>query len=191
MFLINVSTRGAVRHWVIGCLGVIAVLVLVFAGGGYYMFKKVSPTTFDVTAKADPPADASTDMLLPEKVGTFERGSIGQPDPTAGDFVSTGTKAYYYDASGQQSASVIALPTEDMQQAQAGRRPGAWNGETNSRPGNTGMSVKIPFGQMKMELALWSKQNWSYIVQTTNSTALDFAREFNPVGSAEETTSTR
>lgn len=187
MFPANVSSRGAVRHWVVGCLVLVVLTVLLFVGGGYYLFKQVDPGTFDVTAKADPSLDAPMDNLFPRMVGPYERVEMTSPDPARGDFLTTGTKAIYKQAGGN-TVSVVAVPTEEFQEAQATQGRGTGRAQMSPGRSDLGISVKIPFGPTKGEMAMWSKENWSYVVQTSNSSALAFAEQFNPVTDDSETT---
>jgi len=203
MHTTTVSTRGALRHWVIGCLLLVIVIVGLFVGAGYWAFKKVAPGPFSVATKADPPVGAMPDALFPEKVGDYTLNNLTTPSPAQGDMASTGTKAIYVDATGTKNVNIIAIPTNEMSNAQvsAGRsRTQTTTGNTTetvevqmpnfgtqmkSGPSDTGFSMKMPWGPMKMEMAFWSKPNWSYFVQTTNSVALDFAQKFEPPSSSQ------
>lgn len=185
---LTVPSRGAARHWVIGCLAAVVLIVILLGGGGYYLFKQVDPGTFDVTAKADPSLDAPVDNLFPERVGSYERVELTAPDPARGDFLTTGTKAIYQQQGGNR-VSVVAIPTEEFQEAQATPRRGAGRAQMSPGRSDVGISVKIPFGPTKGEMAMWSKDNWSYVVQTSNSSALEFAEQFTP--SADDSVTTK
>lgn len=188
--------RGAARHWVIGCLVVIGLIVLVIAGGGYYAYKKVRENLdigpFDVVAKVDPPVDATSDQVLPLKAGDFTRTAVtsntaeimlmSSTVPTNQRVtVTSGTVAAIYTDPANLNALVLAMNSEEARKnGQNTTNPFSKSTvQTTSTP-NKGFHVQSKFKTAEVGIAGWTKPNWTYVVMTTNTAALDFANKFQP-----------
>jgi hypothetical protein len=191
----NNSCRGAARHWVIGCLAVVAIFVLLLVGGGFFAYRWVKKNadfgTFDVASKMDPPATATADQLLPTKIGTFDRvaitsdtrelatlaGSVpGKPNtPDAPGTIG----ALYSDAS-RDSALVWVMNTKEAQQHNRGKANDPFTQMSNQPNSGQGVHVQSKIQGAEFGIAAWGKTNWTYAIMTTNTAALDFAQQFQP-----------
>jgi hypothetical protein len=191
---LNLRNRGAARHWVFGCLAVVAVLIAVIGIGGYFAYKKVREKvnfgTFDVTSKIDPPATAEVDSILPATAGAFKRTLVTTETahmrstdfpsiPGTTDQVTSGmVMATYADPQGL-GALVIAVSTEEAKKSDAQRKGPFSSMHGNAQP-NQGFHMRVDMGPQPFDFAVWAKQNWTYMVQTTNTAALEFAKGFDP-----------
>ena len=186
--LVN-TRRGALRHWLIGCGIFILLLIAIMVGSGYFLYKKIAPKTFDTASKVDPPKDASQDLLLPLESGGYTRKSVGKMDPTATDPVAASFIRAEYENPAGDGATVMVVSTEAQQQG-ARQRMGKKEdpmANLSQTPSNMGFAMKIPFGP-KSEMAVWAKTNWTYMIQTTSTSAMSFAEKFMP-GEADAETS--
>lgn len=175
--MMNDPRRGAVRHWLLGCGIIGALAVAAVLGAGYFLFQKVGATTFSTASKGDPSAGASRDVLLPPKEGSYNRTDMGSVWARSTTQSTSGSQsAVYEDAAAGKLATVVAISTTEAhkmrgQNAQFG---------SNSQGTDMGFGMKMPFGPEKMEMAFWAKKNWSYMVQTTDTSAVKFAQDFQP-----------
>lgn len=187
-----VSTRGAARHWVIGCLALIVLVVIGLVAGGVYVWKSfVDMNQFDVSAKVDPPVNASPELIFPPMVAGLERREITsdtlrlqsvQPGQEVGGTsaaTSSGTLMAIYanDEAYTTSVVVIAGPTSEMDKQERGG--GVMDQMMRQQQMNQGVQMRIK-ADTPMDFALWSKPNWSYVIFTTSSQALEFAKDLKP-----------
>lgn len=187
--------RGAARHWVVGCLVVLTVIIAFIGIGGYFVWKKVSPhlkiETFDVTAKVDPPATAPVDLLLPPTAGTYKRTVVTTETaqirsspipqlPGMADQVTSGLVMGLYGDNEGHGAMVIAVSTEEARKQREARRGPFGTMQGSKQEPNRGFHMRMDFGPQPIDMAVWAKQNWTYMVQTTSTAAMDFAKAFEP-----------
>ncbi|MGI8907053.1 MAG: hypothetical protein ACR2IE_11250 [Candidatus Sumerlaeaceae bacterium] len=182
--------RGAARHWIIGCLVIIFIIIVVIGSGFYYVSKKVGIGTFDVVAKADPPAYATTDELLPSRAGSFTRTSVTSNSAEIAGMMSTapantrmnatsGTVAALYADPSNLSALVFAMNTGEVHRSGSESNP--FESIAKSKGDHSqGFHAQSKFKNIQMGMAGWSKPNWTYAVITTETEALDFAKNFDP-----------
>lgn len=178
--------RGAARHWVMGCGIALLLFVIVIGVAGYWGYTKVRENvdfgTFDAKSKVDPPALALPDVVLPPQVGGYTRqeltdGALGTLRSSSNNVETTGmlSAVYKMDA---DTVMVTAIPTSEAE-AQKGQGPmKAFEGQKAEE--GQGIHFRMAFGPEPVDMAMWANPNWTYIVQTTATQALPFAKEFQP-----------
>jgi hypothetical protein len=175
--------RGALRHWLIGCGIFVVLIVALICGGVYMVYRKVGPKTFSVASKVDPGIDATRDEVLPPKVGSFTRTENEAQDFGGSDVNTSFALAAVYEETGSgNTATVMAVKTADSNKIGGQNNPFAqFNTQAKqNQPSDMGFTMKIPWGPVKAEFALWAKKNWTYTVTTTSTSALKFAEMFEP-----------
>jgi hypothetical protein len=187
---VSSNSRGAGRHWLIGCAIITAVILGVVAFGIYSLKKKLGVGVFDVAAKVDPPSLATTDQLLPPVAGTFTREAVTSNSAEFAALLSgvpgdhkvtatSGTVVAYYSDAAHMGALVLAINTQEAQKSGSSSSPFESSAK-NARGSNQGFHMQSKFAAMPLGIAGWSKPNWTYGVITTDTVALQFAKGFEP-----------
>jgi hypothetical protein len=166
-----------------GCGGCLVLALLTFGGCSAFLYSIFKGSkTFDVTDKPDPPITAMKGQLLPSKVGSFVRQSIGRPSREyAGTTGSAGWQGVY--AAGGKRVILVVIPTSQAQRAQAQRSPfgDAMRRQDRSTNPNMGFHMQMKLGQQSRDMVFWSKPNWTFMVQSPDMVAMPFAQAYRPV----------
>lgn len=187
--------RGATRHWVIGCLSVVVLIVVIIGVGMWFAYrevrKKMDFGMYNVATKVDPPAEASTDLLLPTKAGTFERIKVTSNTAEVADLartvpgnpqthVTSGTMAALYQDPDKKSALVITMTSDAARES--GQQANSPLAQFGKKSGNSdgGFHVQSKFQGAEFGMAGCTKGRWTYLVLTTDTQALEFANKFEP-----------
>jgi hypothetical protein len=178
--------RGGMPPWakwtLIGCGGCMVVAVLATVLGGVAIWQLVGKNMkfemLDVSRKPDPPLTASAGQLLPPKVGAFVRQKIARASPQkAGAGTASGWQGSYTSAGKRVDLTVI--PTREAQAARSERSPfgGALRQQQNP---NSAVYMSIKAGPQPMDMVVWSKPNWTYMIQSPGMVAKQFATAYQP-----------
>jgi len=170
-----------------GCGGCLVLVLLTFGGCSAFMYNMLKGSkTFDVSDKPDPPLTATKGQLLPPKVGPFVRQSVGLPSPQyASTTGGAGWQGTY--GAGSKRVDLVVFPTAAAQRARAERSPfgDAMKQQNRSGNPNLGFHMKMQLGPQSMDMAFWTKPNWSFMIQSPNQAAMQFAQAYRPaVGKA-------
>jgi hypothetical protein len=173
------------RWSLIGCGGCGALAVLGIGGCMAVIYSTVGKhmkwETIDVKNKPDMPLTATAGQLLPPKVGSFVRKSVGQPSAEyAGTTGSSGWQGTY--VSGNQRVDLVVAPTTSVQQARNRRSPfgDAMQQQRRSQNPDLGFHMSMKIGPKPMDMVFWSKPNWTFMVQSPHMAAMPFAKAYRP-----------
>jgi hypothetical protein len=188
-----------------GC-GVLFLLVT-FLGGGIIFYgirqvmRNLSVEPVNVAAIADPPKNATPDQVLPSAVGKYVRelltsdtaaiekyestlfrrnSTVEMQAGSAPNFPTEGLFGVYKDDHNKLAlvgAGMAAKIQKPAHQFPWQKTPVAADADNSS---GTRMLMKIS-DNMAWDWTIWTKENWGYVVFTTNTATLDFVKSFSYV----------
>jgi hypothetical protein len=170
----------------IGCGSCLTIAILVFGVGGYWMYQAVIKNMkfemFDTSGKRDMPVTATAGQLLPPRVGAFVRQSVGKTaSGTSGGAGAGGWQGTY--VSGGKQVTLIVAPTASARASRDPQNPFGMTGQQRQNP-NQGFHMRMNLKSAPMDMAIWQKPNWSFIVQSRDELALPFAKAYQPAAPA-------
>lgn len=159
-----------------------------------WQFAKKNVALISVGSKVDPPRDTPAEKLLPEHVGDFTRGAINgnfSRPPGMGDSVTSSISVAEYRDQAANEVTVIAVPTgEAISQRNNGFDP-FMIGRGQGKVSDTAVSIRNPYtGANASTMVKWSKENWTFLIQTTSTLANSFVEDFQPGGMTDTETGT-
>lgn len=180
----------------IGCLIVLFVTIVIFGAVIYFglnFLKKEFELSFlQVSQKNDPELSATPESLFPENVGEFKRTDIStgtlQLLPTTIEFIremsepSSNTLSAKYKASNGSDLVIGAVPTKDYQNQSRSKPQSSFEKYSEFGMNEGGLAFKVPGTNSSYSdrILIWSKQNWTFNVHTTDSINMKFFEAYNP-----------
>ncbi len=169
----------------IGCGGCLTVAVVGMVGCGALFWQTIGKNMkwemLDVSRKPDPPLTAKAGQLLPPRVGAFVRKRVGPPSGQYGSVpADSGWEGTY--VSGSKRVELVVMSTAAAQQARAQRSPfgDAMRRQSHNPNTNVGFHITLKAGPQPMDMAFWSKPNWTVMIQSPDMVAGPFARAYQP-----------
>lgn len=173
------------RYTLAGCGGCLLVALLVMIVGSFFMARWISQNVkfepFDAAAKPDPPSTATADQLLPRRVGLFVRESIGHPRGARPDSIGEIRVWEGVYAADGKKVTLIVAPAEETRRAQE-RSPFSAAMRQQGADPKAGTQMRLKVGDRSLQMVLWIKENWGFVIQSEHGAAVEFARLYRPGG---------
>lgn len=164
------------RWTLIGCAGCLTLVALGIVGCGalgYFLVGR-NMKMIDMSDKPDLPLTATAGQLLPPRVDSFVRQSVTRI-ASPGTSAASGWKAQY--VSGSQQVEMTVRPTAAARQAPA--EPSPLGGRLpQSRNPNVGIHISLK--ARSLDMVMWTKSNWTFMVLSHTMSAEAFARAYQP-----------
>jgi hypothetical protein len=165
-----------------GCGGCLLVAMVGMSLGGFAMWqfwqkigKNMKMEQLNMSSKPDMPLTAAAGELLPPRVGSFVRTRVGRPTyQTAGAAAPSGWEGSYISAG--KRVELIVTPTAA---ARARRAPFGMQSPPPNQ--NTGFHMSLKTKPTPMDMVVWAKPNWTFMVQSRDMAAIPFAMAYQPV----------
>lgn len=159
-----------------GCGGCLTVAVVTVIVGALFVSRNLSIEQFNVIDKPDPPLAAGGDELLPKQVGAFRLQEVTRPPAPPGETSRAWQGRYTADG---RAVTLLVVPTEEARRhGGAGSPFGAL--QRGARDPDTGVQMSMKRREKALQMVMWQKPNWTFMLQSEEGAAFEFARAYRP-----------